>query len=141
MEGPDPHNENKPEQIEKALKAGFNVEVDLWSIDGKFYFGHDKPEHEIPWNFVDRREFWVHCKNLNALYILKHQYPLCQYFWHESDAYTLTSGNYNWTYPGYDLTEHSICVLPERTYTKDIAFWPTDCYGICSDFVGQFQHK
>ena len=35
--------ENNPNYIDNALKLGYDVEVDVWSIDKQFYLGHDEP--------------------------------------------------------------------------------------------------
>ena len=39
--------ENKPEYITDTLQKGYDVEVDVWSIDKQFYLGHDKPQYKI----------------------------------------------------------------------------------------------
>ena len=36
--------ENLPEYISEALKKGFNVEIDVWSINNKFFLGHNDPQ-------------------------------------------------------------------------------------------------
>lgn len=38
LNGPSPKTENTPEQIDFALKKGFDVEIDLWKINDKFFF-------------------------------------------------------------------------------------------------------
>lgn len=46
--------ENSPAHIVSAIKAGFDVEIDVRYIDGKFMLGHDKPTYEVdPWFFSD----------------------------------------------------------------------------------------
>ena len=37
--------ENHPDHIQKALDAGFHVEVDAWVIDGEIFLGHDEPQY------------------------------------------------------------------------------------------------
>jgi hypothetical protein len=140
MEGPNPDLENCPEQIEKALKEGFNVEIDLWCLNNQFFLGHDEPQYEVPWNYIDKTRMWVHCKNLGALFLIRKQYPRCQYFWHQNDDFTLTSGGFIWTYPGKPLTENSICVLPE-TKLDLTTYDPIKCYGICSDYVNLLRNR
>jgi hypothetical protein len=135
MDGPDKTLENSPEQIRLALAEGFDAEIDLWNIENEFFLGHDEPIHKIQWNFLDNKHLWVHCKNLDALYVVRKQFSQCHYFWHQSDDYTLTSNGYIWTYPGYDLTKDSICVLPEWEMGDLSDYVYPDCYGICSDYV------
>ena len=133
FEGPDSEKENHPEQIDRALASGFDCEVDLWRVDGKCYLGHDAPTYPVDTAFLETRNLWIHAKNLHALHFLTYTSGL-HYFWHENDAYTLTSKNYIWTYPGKPLTKDSITVLPEL---HDPTFESLDmsCFGICSDFV------
>jgi hypothetical protein len=50
-------------------------------------------------------------------------------FWHQEDDVTLTSWGFLWSFPDEQLTDKSICVMPE-TIDKSI-----DCYGVCTDFV------
>ena len=60
------------------------------------------------------------------------------YFWHQEDDVTLTSRGYLWTYPGKQLTEKSICVLPELENKKSKVILPKNVAGICSDFIVRF---
>ena len=55
-------------------------------------------------------------------------------FFHQNDNVTLTSEGYLWTNPTHQLTEKSICVLPELQ-TIDIE----GCAGICSDYVERYK--
>jgi len=41
VSGPNPKMENSPLFIQSALEQGFNVEIDVWYKDKKFYLGHD----------------------------------------------------------------------------------------------------
>ena len=45
ISGPNEITENTPEQITKAIHAGYDVEVDVWCIDSEFFLGHDEPKH------------------------------------------------------------------------------------------------
>jgi len=40
-------SENKPEYIDDTIQLGFDVEIDVWYIDGKWWLGHDGPQYEI----------------------------------------------------------------------------------------------
>jgi glycerophosphoryl diester phosphodiesterase len=43
LDGPEPATENIPEQVERALVAGFGVETDIRrTADGRFYVSHDE---------------------------------------------------------------------------------------------------
>jgi hypothetical protein len=120
--------ENSPKYVEKAIKEGFDVEVDVWLMDG-VYLGHDNPEYETDIDFLLRhhRKLWIHCKNVAALSSLSAIQNL-NVFWHESDAYTLTSQGFIWTYPHQKICEKSVIVARDAKYLKF-----QQCYGVCSD--------
>lgn len=127
--------ENKVAYIEEALEVGFEVEIDVWYLDGNFYLGHDGPQETVPESYLENPKFWCHAKNLDALHrMLVNSDIHC--FWHQDDDVTLTSKGFIWTYPGKPLTDRSICVLPEST-TASLR----QCCGICSDFVINFFPK
>ena len=136
INGPDPDMENTIEAIFIAIGKGYDVEIDIWVIDGIIYFGHDEPKSIIDYFIINKigKHGWFHCKNIEALLFFINNYSDLNYFWHDNDAYTLTSSGYIWTYPGKDITEKSIIVdlaiprLCEYTYIP---------YGICSDYVAQ----
>jgi len=130
--GPDSLIENKPSHIEDVLSKGFDCEIDLWCENNEFWLGHDSPVYHIREEFLHKKGLWIHAKNLSALYQLSK--TELNYFWHESDCFTLTSHGYIWTYPGQNLTEHSVCVMPENI---DPSFknLPKHCYAICSDYI------
>jgi len=132
LNGPDKILENHPDQIRIALNKGFDCEIDVWYKDEEFFLGHDAPQYKIDLEFLMMGNLWIHAKNLEALFILAG--TNLNYFWHQEDDYTLTSEKYIWTYPGKELTEYSVMVMPER---DDPEFKNLDwnCYGICTDFV------
>ena len=102
--------ENHPDQILEALSQGFDVEMDVWLIDGNICLGHDFPEHEVKIDFLINSRFWCHAKNIVALEeMLKHGIHC---FWHQEDDVVLTSNNFLWTYPCRQLTQRSIAVMP-----------------------------
>ena len=48
LNGPDPETENTPNQILKAIDAGFEVEVDMWFHgQNRLMLGHDRPTTHI----------------------------------------------------------------------------------------------
>jgi hypothetical protein len=133
--------ENEPTYIDKAIKEGFDAEVDVWYIKTEqfgwqLFLGHDKPDYgiDLRW-FRDRlTKLWVHCKNVEALvYFQECGYPV-NYFWHEEDTVTLTSLNYIWAYPGKQPIKSSIAVMPE---INDESI--EGCLGVCSDYVSKYK--
>ena len=123
--------ENKPDYVLKTLFLGYDVEIDVWFENNKYVLGHDKPQYEIDVGFLNRKGLWIHCKNIEALskIVINSE---CNCFFHDSDDVVLTSKNYLWTYPGRQLYDNSICVLPELSTPCDIS----NVVGICSDFIG-----
>ena len=129
LEGRNPEQENNPLYIYNALNKGFEVEIDVWYINNRWYLGHDSPEHEITLDYLKNNKFWCHAKNIDSLNgMLKEGEIHC--FWHQEDDVTLTSNGFMWTYPGKPLTDKSICVLPEKNDQI-----PKKVLGICSDCV------
>jgi hypothetical protein len=139
ISGPNPERENHPEYIFEALQAGYDVEVDVWFIDGKFMLGHDEPQYEFPFPLLDNNfpKMWLHCKNIQALEVLHSldsKGEKINYFWHQEDTVTLTSKNYIWAYPGKQPIKNSIAVIPE-IHNDDV----DTCFGICSDYIENYK--
>ena len=122
--------ENNPNYIDSAISDGYDVEIDVWLIDGNLFLGHDNPQYEVDDRWLEERinNLWVHCKNIDLLNWVRS--TSLHYFWHESDTITLTSKNYIWAYPGKQPIMNSIAVMPELN-NDDI----TKCIGICSDYI------
>jgi hypothetical protein len=132
VDGRTPEAENRPDYIDDALKMGYDVEIDVWFVDGEFWLGHDSPQYKTDYKFLMNERFWCHAKNIDALIEMK-KYAI-HYFWHETDTVTLTSKNYVWAYPGKQPIKGSIAVLPETE--NDLVF---DCKGICSDYIEKYK--
>lgn len=142
ISGPNPLEENKPEYIEKAIDLGYDVEIDIrYDVyDKSLYLGHDEPQYLVNWFWLSkyRDKLWIHCKNIESLYEFSSGTSGFNYFWHQTDDFTLTSQNYIWTFPGKSYTPQSVIVMPEtstgRTKLSDLKVY--NCYGICSDYIG-----
>jgi hypothetical protein len=138
INGPNSEIENSPSQIEIALSYGFNVEVDVYYVDGEWFTGHDQPTYKVSLNWLKNKNFWIHCKNNEAFEQMTYMSPQLHYFWHYTDTYTLTSANVPWVYPGNKLFKTSVCVLPENfMQLKDVK--KLDVYGICSDYIQEIR--
>jgi hypothetical protein len=134
----DKREENNPEKILFCLSLGYDVELDVWNIDNKFYLGHDEPQYEINKEFLLNNGLWCHAKNLNALEsMLKLNKVNC--FWHQTDDFTITSQGHIWTFPDKDLTSASIAVMPEHSHYKidELKL----IYGICSDKIELYRNE
>jgi len=136
---PIPERENDPKYINEALASGYNVEIDVWFIDGKFKLGHNNPQYDFPYELIKHQsnKLWLHCKNLEAISqftILDSTGTYFNYFWHQEDDVTLTSKGYIWAYPGKQPIKNSIAVMPELN--KDDL---TQAIGICSNYIEDYK--
>jgi len=126
--------ENNPDYIDKAILLGYEVEVDVWYVDGKYYLGHDIPQYHVEEEYLKNKKLWCHAKNYEALTNMLNQNIHC--FWHESDTVTLTSKGYIWANLKQQPLEGSIAIMPERN-NEDVS----SCLGICSDFIENYRDK
>ena len=126
--------ENHPSYIDAALDQGYDVEIDLWYIDGKYALGHDEPQYEIRAKYLSQKGLWIHCKHYDALQqLIPTNY---NYFYHTDEDYVLTSHKYIWAYPGKHGNKYTICVMPEWDN------YPTNGFaGVCSDYVGKINDQ
>ena len=134
INGPIPGRENKIAYINEAISKNFDVEIDLWYENKKFYLGHDNPENQVDIKFLQNKKLWIHCKNLESFYELS-KYDL-NFFWHEEDKIPITSKGFFWNYPGTKLSKKSICVMPEKNNQDNL-----DCLGICSDYIKKYYDR
>jgi hypothetical protein len=134
INGPDISRENSPLYIIEALNLGYDVEIDLWAKDNILFLGHDKPQYKIENSFIENNKdnLWIHCKNLEALYVCQFILKDIHYFWHQSDDYTLTSKNIFWTFPGKDLTPNSVLVTFDDLDLNTIG---SNVYGVCTNYL------
>jgi hypothetical protein len=129
--------ENEPMYIDKAISDGFNVEVDVWMVEGQLFLGHDNPQYGVTQQWLNDRHYslWLHCKNIEAMEWFN-SFDGFNYFWHENDVMTLTSNGWMWVYPGKQPIKGSIAVMPE-IYNDDVS----ECEGICSDYIINYKSK
>lgn len=127
--GSNPERENNPGYIQSALDQGFEVEIDLWKIGEELFLGHDKPIYKVEPEYLKGKQFWIHCKNIEAAHYCSQVQEL-NAFWHQKDDISISTQKYLWTYPGKELTDKSIAVLPETSRDWEIS----QAYGICTDY-------
>ena len=122
--GTDKNLENKPEHILQVLKK-YDVEIDVWYINAKWYLGHDMPQYEVNFSFFSQN-MWLHCKNLEAANeLFKTDF---NWFWHENDKFVLTSKKNIWCLPGIYMPN---AITVEFNYNKNL---PKYILGICTDY-------
>ena len=136
LTGPNPTRENSIDYIEEAIAEGFDVEIDLWVEDNNCYLGHDDPQYFVTMEWLRKYKdiSWIHCKNRHAIEKLYNSQANFNYFYHESDRYTITSKGIVWVLVGELPLTNSVIVLPEKsnlclTQTNYIK----NSFGICTD--------
>lgn len=137
IDGKNVEKENHPQYIDEAIDAGYDVEIDVWVIEGTFWLGHDEPQYGVRFDWFNKRsdKLWVHCKNIEAVEWFS-MISGFWWFWHEVDTVTLTSGRHIWAHPGKQPIERSIAVLPE-VFKDDVS----ECIGICSDYIKRYKDE
>jgi len=135
LTGSNPIRENSIDYIEEAISEGFDVEIDLRVEDNECYLGHDDPQYFVTLEWLRKYKdvLWIHCKNREALEKLSSSAVEFNYFWHETDCYTLTSKGIGWVYPGKQPYSNSVVVMPETVDLCDE--YINEVYGICTDKV------
>lgn len=133
--GPDAKSENKPSAIRKAIELGLDCEIDVWYLNGSYYLGHDYPETEIPYSFLEfySEHLWIHCKHLDSLVQLKDKFNC---FYHDKDLYTLTSRGHIWGNINSPTHLLAIQVMPEKGGVLS-----SKCYGVCTDYPFRYRDK
>jgi hypothetical protein len=134
--GPNKNLENTVSHIESAISDGYDVEIDIWGLGNYLYLGHDEANTKVDnsWLELHSGSLWIHCKNVTALSIMTGL--SYNYFFHHTDAYTITSKGYVWAYPGNPPAGQStIAVMPEL-FTGKRQINLHKYAGVCSDFVG-----
>jgi hypothetical protein len=121
-------HENFPSYISKTLDFGFDVEVDVWCIEGVLFLGHDKPQYPIEKSFLADPRLWIHCKNLESAELLSKDLSL-NLFLH-TEGVVITTQGFLWTAPGCVITPRSIAVMPELSPGWDIR----GAMGVCTDY-------
>ena len=124
--------ENNPYKLDMLLDLGYNIEIDVWLNDNKFFLGHDSPEYRVSLDYLQNDLLWCHAKNLLSLEIMLKEGVHC--FWHQADDFTLTSRGFIWTYPNKPVSKKNIIVC--QTLEDTIYYSKRDVAGICSDYIG-----
>jgi hypothetical protein len=129
-------HENEPNYIELAISKGYDVEVDVWFEDGRWWLGHDykvAKGREISDSELEALSVgaWFHCKNVAALGEMSRLNQGWRFFSHDRDEAVLTSTGQIWCYPGVTC-EDGIAVLPERCDQWSLS--QNRLVGVCSDY-------
>ena len=146
-----PGLENNPSHIQYVLEnTEFDVEMDVWYTDGKFYLGHKTPEITVPDYLLTHSRTWRHAKNIEALVELDRLWnirksslysPLGHNFWHEEDTVTYTNTGKIWVHADTKpfSSYNAVIVTPEKHGGTELLF-AMNLYGICTAFPLLYKH-
>lgn len=131
-----PDRENKPSYIDTTLSMGYDVEVDIRFIDGKFYLGHDGPVTLISpeWIFLRKDKLWFHCKDLSSAQQFKKMDCGIKYFCHTDDNFVLVSTGHIWVHD-LNLELDDSCIIPLLDSDSVKNHYDDRVFAICTDFV------
>ena len=125
--------ENDPQVIRQVLDHGLSVEVDLWEIEGRHFFGHDSPAYLVNLAEFDVQEVYFHLKTPHVPRLLH-----ADAFAIDNDRYSLTLRGWLWTNYGQPVSAQSIMCAPElvghREPLDGFVSRCRDAAAICTDF-------
>jgi hypothetical protein len=128
-------NENKPSYIDSAIGNGYDVEIDIHSIDSELWLGHDTPQYKVEHKWLDERKkyLWLHCKNSDAAKECWKYRSFC----HTFDPFTYVSNGKIWL---HDLTMEIddnviiplITLVDIKKLTDNSKF--SNAFAVCTDY-------
>jgi hypothetical protein len=127
------NKENRPSYIDCAIGNGYDVEIDIRSICGELWLGHDEPQYKVDHNWLDKRKnyLWIHCKNLEAAQECWIYHSFC----HTGDPFTYTSTGKIWLHDlRCMLNSSTIIPLLNKEATKSLGSLTGNPYGVCTDY-------
>lgn len=138
IRGPVPDQENRPSYIDCAIGNGFQVEIDVRSINGELWLGHDDPQYKVDHNWLDKRRhyLWIHCKNLEAAKECWAYHSFC----HSDDPFVYTSTGKIWLHnDNHGISYFDDSVVIPRISKKDLETFKGDSslgtpFAICTDY-------
>ena len=137
LSGPNLQRENDPEYIEKALKLGYHVAVDVWLIPENnqptLALGDLQPKYKVSLDFLQSPGIIARTTNIVCLqYLLSN----CVHVVTNGSTPSLSSQGLIWTPAGSRIvTPERVLVMPEW-FTSDLkTAIRAPCKGFCSDYI------
>jgi hypothetical protein len=131
IRGPVPNKENRPSYSDCAIGSGYDVEIDVRSINGELWLGHDEPQYKIDHNWLDKRRdyLWLHCKNIEAAVECWAYHSFC----HTNDPFTYTTTGKIWL---HDLSMRidDNTIIPLMTLDDIVQPLNGIPYAVCTDY-------
>lgn len=129
IDGRKPEHENKLVYVQKALKAGWHVCVDVVYHCGTFILPFDGGFNPVPGALLSKQRVWCRAHDpvtLDALCNIN-----AHAFLNTESGLALTSSQFIWTLSDHALVERSIACFPETAATDwlDMA----EPAGLCSN--------
>ncbi len=132
---------NTPNQLGKAMGAGFSCMIDVWKVDDKFYLGNDQPLTEVTEKYIQGNRWWINARNTAMQAWLPTQistlYPNWFYFTtpNPPPAY-VTASNGKLITPGtVPINNNSVIFLPEIDDKGLFSTVHLSNYAICSTYL------
>jgi glycerophosphoryl diester phosphodiesterase len=143
LNGSDSIKENSIQSVNECIELGFDIEIDIRLNSNNLFLGHDieKNNISVKW-LIQRKDFlWIHCKSFETLnFFIKENLDL-NFFWHEKDAFTITSKNFIWAYPSKEIFKNTVNVLPELNLNdEEILEKQKDIFAICTDYPQKYSN-
>jgi hypothetical protein len=133
--GPSKEHENNIHTLRQCVQNGHHAECDIWYVNYQLFLGHDSPTVPISFADICSPYLWLHAKNKDALDYLLHKRNKEGYairiFWHTDEDYIFTTELDCIVFPGKDLLQDSVFMMPESTTFLDRAKF---AHTVCSDY-------
>lgn len=134
IDGPRPEHENKLAYVQKALKAGWHVCVDIAFHCGGFVLPFDGGFNPVPAALLAKQRVWCRAHDpvtLEALCNIN-----AHAFLNTESGLALTSSQFIWTLPGHTLVDRAIACFPENAD----AHWleSAEPAGLCSNYPTRY---
>jgi hypothetical protein len=137
ISGRSPEKENVPDYIDVAINLGYDVEIDIRSINGELWLGHDDPQYKVDHNWLNERRhhIWIHCKNIAAAKECWAYHSFC----HSEDPFTYTSVGKIWMHGNnknyYELDDSTIIPLISKEDVQDFMQKKFKTpFAVCTDY-------
>lgn len=133
-------DENRPDVLDRRIRQGYQVELDVWVRDTSYWLGHDEPQYEVSfdWLMKDLGKKYIHCKDGPTFEHMLIRSGREGYnpnlFYHTNEDYALTTRRYVITHPCETLLEGSINMMPEMASIKRNEE-REKAYAVCSDAI------
>jgi hypothetical protein len=128
-DGRKPELENSLPYIQKALKEGWHVCVDVIFKYGQFLLPHTDGHHLAQPALLSKQRVWSRAFDADTIDALCNINAHC--FLHSESFMSLTSAQFIFTLPPHVLSPRSIAMLPETT--DDAWLRNSEPAGLCSN--------